>query len=123
MKPAKTSFIKGRIKSIKYAFKGFFLLLSTEHSIITQVIIGCIACIAGYVFDLSKAEWIAQLFAIGLVLTTESLNTAIEKICDFIQPNFDPKIGEIKDIAAGAVTFAALTACIIAAIIYIPKIL
>ena len=122
MKPEKTSFIYGRIKSIKFAFKGLFLLIRTEHSIIAQLIIGAIACGFGFYFKISSVEWMFQIFAIGLVLTAESLNTAIEKTCDFIQPGFDKKIGFIKDIAAGAVTFAAITAMIIGALIYIPKI-
>ncbi|WKW46625.1 diacylglycerol kinase family protein [Myroides sp. JBRI-B21084] len=122
MKPKKTSFLLGRIKSITYALKGFYLLITTEHSIITQLIIGVLMCGAGFYFKITKIEWLFQIFAIGLVLTAESLNTAIEAICDYIQPNFDKKIGFIKDIAAGAVTFAALTAVIIGAIIYIPKI-
>ena len=57
--------------------------------------------------DISKTEWIFQILAIGLVLVAESLNTCIEKLCDFVQPEYDNKIGFIKDIAAGAVSFAA----------------
>jgi len=52
----------------------------------------------------------------------EGLNTAVEKIADFIHPDFNDKIGFIKDIAAGAVTFAALAALAIGFIIYLPKI-
>ena len=63
-----------------------------------------------------------QILTIGMVLTAESLNTAIEYICDYIQPRFDKRIGFIKYLSAGAVTFAALTAIIVGAIIYLPKI-
>lgn len=122
MKSEKTSFIAGRLKSLTYAFKGFYTLVTAEHSIISQLIIGGVMCILGFYFKISTVEWLFQILAIGLVLTAESLNTAIEAICDYIQPNFDKKIGAIKDIAAGAVTFAAITATIIGAIIYLPKI-
>jgi diacylglycerol kinase (ATP) len=64
-----------------------------------------------------------QFLAIGLVLVAEAANSAIEEVADFIHPEFHKKIGEIKDIAAGIPTFAALTSLIIAGIIYIPKIL
>ncbi|UUV20574.1 diacylglycerol kinase family protein [Paenimyroides aestuarii] len=123
MKHKKTSFLSGRIKSVTYALKGFYLLISTEHSIITQLLISGFMCGVGFYFEISLVEWMFQILAIGLVLTAESLNTAIEAVCDYIQPNFDKKIGFIKDIAAGAVTFAALTAIVIGAIIYLPKIL
>lgn len=116
-----TNFLKGRIKSISYAFKGLWILITTEHSIISQLIIGAIMCVFGFYFNITSTEWMFQILAIGLILTAESLNTAIEAICDYIEPNFDKKIGKIKDIAAGAVTFAAITAMIIGAIIYLPK--
>ncbi|SEH65240.1 diacylglycerol kinase (ATP) [Paenimyroides aquimaris] len=122
MNQEKTSFISGRIKSVTYALKGFYLLTTTEHSIITQLIISAAMCVVGFYFKISSVEWMFQIFATGLVLTAEGLNTAIEKICDYLQPSFDKKIGFIKDIAAGAVTFAAFTAIIIGAIIYLPKI-
>ncbi|KAA5537801.1 MAG: diacylglycerol kinase family protein [Myroides sp.] len=123
MKHQQTSFISGRIKSVTYAVKGFYLLITTEHSIMVQLTISALMCILGFYLKISAVEWMFQILAIGLVLTAESLNTAIEAICDYIQPNFDKKIGFIKDIAAGAVTFAALTAVVIGAIIYLPKLI
>lgn len=111
-------FIIGRIKSIKYAVKGFFLLLSTENSIITQSVIALVFIALGLYFDISRVDWGLQFLAIGLVLSVESLNTAVEKVCDFIHPDHHQKIGFIKDVASGAVTFAALTALAIALLIY-----
>jgi diacylglycerol kinase len=61
------------------------------------------------------------LLAIALVWTTEAINTAIEKIVDFISPDFHPKAGEIKDLAAGAVLIASLFALITGLIIFVPK--
>jgi diacylglycerol kinase (ATP) len=117
------TFFTGRLKSVTYAFKGALKLISTEHSIMVQFSIGILLTIAGFYFDITKTEWLFQIFAIGLVLSIEGLNTALEKIADFIHPNYNEKIGFIKDIAAGAVFFAALTAITIGSIIYIPKFL
>ena len=53
-----------------------------------------------------------QTMAFGTLLAIEGLNTAVEKLCDFIHPEFNKKIGEIKDVSAGAVTmvfFAVIT--------------
>ncbi|SDQ71757.1 diacylglycerol kinase [Flagellimonas zhangzhouensis] len=118
----KESFLQNRIKSVGYALKGMFLLLRTESSIQIQFVIGLVMTAAGFYFEISNAEWIFQLFAIGLVMGIEALNTAIEKVCDYIQPNHDPKIGLIKDISAGAVMIVSVIASIIGLIIYIPKI-
>ncbi len=123
MNHQENGFIKGRIKSLKFAVKGVWLLISTEHSIMVQIAIAIVVTFLGWWLDISKTEWIFQIFAIGLVLVAESLNTCIEKLCDFIHADYNNKIGFIKDIAAGAVSFAAITAIIIGLIIYLPKIL
>jgi diacylglycerol kinase (ATP) len=116
-------FFMGRFRSLKFAIRGAWLLITTEHSIMVQVFIGISVSIFGWILDISSIEWILQIFAIGMVLVAESLNTAIEKLCDFIHPDYDKKIGFIKDISAGAVALAAISAIVIGLIIYLPKIM
>jgi len=115
-------FVKGRVKSIEYSVKGAYKLITTEHSIMVQFSLGIAMIIAGFYFNISTTEWMFQTLAIGLVLAIEGLNTAAEKIADFIHPEFHEKIGFIKDIASGAVFFAAMAAITIGAIIYYPKV-
>lgn len=117
----KESFIINRIKSVGYAFKGAILLLKTEASIQVQFSIGILVTIAGFYFNISNTEWILQVFAIGIIISIEGLNTAVEKIADFVHPEHHKKIGIIKDVSAGAVFISAITAIIIGCIIYIPK--
>lgn len=118
----KESFLVNRIKSIGYAYKGALLLLKTEASIKIQFTIAIMVTLAGFFFNISANEWIIQLLAIGLVMSIEGINTAIEEIANFIHPEHHSKIGLIKDIAAGAVFIASIFASIIGLIIYIPKI-
>ena len=116
------SFFSGRLKSMGFALKGAIKLITTEHSVIVQSTIAILLIIAGFYFKISREEWMFQTLAIGLVLSIEGLNTAVEKVADFIHPEYHEKIGFIKDIAAGAVFFAAMTAIAIGCFIYIPKI-
>ena len=118
----KDSFLVNRIKSVGYAFKGAVLLLKTEASIKIQFVIALLVTIAGFYFNISTTEWIIQFLAIGLIMSIEGLNTAIEYIADFIHPEHHEKIGMIKDVAAGAVFIAGIFAMIIGFIIYIPKV-
>ncbi|PKB44213.1 diacylglycerol kinase (ATP) [Cellulophaga sp. RHA19] len=118
----KENFVLNRIRSVGYALKGAFLLLKTEASIKVQFFICILITIFGFYYNISNIEWILQIFAIGLVMGIEGVNTAIEKIADYIQPEFDAKIGFIKDVAAGAVMIVSIAASIIGCIIYIPKI-
>lgn len=114
-------FFKGRIRSFYFAFRGMWILIRTEHSIMVQVFIAILVCIGGFFAGLTSTEWILQIMAIAMVLVAESLNTAVEKLCDFVHPDHSRRIGKIKDISAGAVAFAALAAVLIGFLIYLPK--
>lgn len=116
------SFFKNRIKSVRYAAKGAVLLLRTEDSIKVQFAIALAVTIAGFYFNISALEWTIQLITIALVMSIEGVNTAIEKMADFVHPDHHHRIGTIKDISAGAVFIAAFMAVIVGGIIYIPKI-
>ena len=122
MMPKKESFLVNRLKSVGYAFKGAFLLLKTEASIKIQVVIAIIVTITGFYYNISSNEWIVQVLAIGLVMSIEGVNTAIEEMANFIHPERHNRIGLIKDIAAGAVFIASVFASIVGLIIYLPKI-
>jgi diacylglycerol kinase (ATP) len=116
------NFITGRIKGGGYAIKGAWLLLRHEPSIQVQFVIAVVMTIAGFFFGITPTEWVMQIFAIGLVMATEGVNTAIENIADFVHADYHVKIGRIKDVAAGAVFFAAIAAVAVGLIIYIPYI-
>ncbi len=113
-------FFIGRFKSLGYALKGFFLLISTEHSIIAQTSGFLLVSALGLYLGISKQDWINLFLGMGLVLSTEGMNTAVEKMADFVHKEHHPKIGFIKDISAGAVTFAMFTFIIVLVFTYFP---
>tara|TARA_B110000967_G_C18691496_1_gene463251 strand:- start:471 stop:839 length:369 start_codon:yes stop_codon:yes gene_type:complete len=113
-------FLKGRLKGLKYAFKGLYLLFKTEHSIMAQTIIFSLTILLGFILEISKQDWINQTITMGLVLSIEGMNTGIEKLADFVHEEDHPKIGFIKDVSAGAVAFAAFTFLIVFVITYFP---
>jgi len=119
--PKKEPFIINRLKGARYACKGAWLLLKTEASIKTQFAIAVLMTFAGFYFNISSTEWMLQILAIGLVISIEGLNTAVEAIADFIHPEHHPKIGFLKDVAAGAVFIASIAASIVGCIIYFPR--
>lgn len=69
-------------------------------------------------FKLNSTDVALILVVCFLVLIAETINTAIEKICDFVEPNFNKKIGLIKDISAGAVILATLLSIIVGVLVY-----
>ncbi len=116
------SFLTKRLNSIRIAFRGASILLRSEASLKVQFAIAIVMTIAGFYFDISRTEWMIQILVVGGIMTAEGLNTAIERLSDFIQPEFNSRIGMIKDVSAGAVFIMAVTAIITGGIIYLPKI-
>lgn len=116
-------FIIKRLKSLQYVFQGISYLVKNEPPVIVHIIISLLWIGAGFYFEISTQEWIIELLCIGLVLSIEALNTAVEKVCDFVHPERAKEIGIIKDIAAGAVGFAVIPVSVVLGIIYYPYIL
>lgn len=116
-------FIIKRLKSLQYVFQGILYLVKNEPPVIVHIVISLLWIGAGFYFKISTQEWIIELLCIGLVLSIEALNTAVEKVCDFVHPERAKEIGIIKDIAAGAVGFAVIPVTIVLGIIYYPYIL
>jgi diacylglycerol kinase len=115
--------ITDRLKSFKYAFNGLRILFKEEHNARIHAFITFMVLFAAYLLKISALEWIALLFAIGLVISQEIINTAIEHIANFILPGKDHQIKIIKDLSAAAVLITAIIAVIIGFIIFIPKLL
>mgnify|MGYP000190434515 CR=1 FL=1 len=119
---SESGYARDRIRSVGYALKGAWILLSSEGSIQVQFVIALLMTGAGWFFEISSIEWMFQWLAIGMVMGLEGVNTAVEKLSDYVQPDTDPRIGRLKDISAGAVFMASVAACIVGGIIYFPKI-
>ncbi len=115
--------LKKRAASFRYAFKGIALAFRTQRNMQIHVIIALLVIVAGIWVDLRVAEWLFLVFAIGFVLSAEIFNSATEALVDFISPDHNDKAGRIKDMAAGAVLVAAITAAIIGLLIFVPHLI
>jgi len=115
--------IGDRLKSFKFAFNGIRILFVNEHNAWIHLAAAMLVIIAGIVLKISISEWLAVLIAIGLVFTSEAINTSIEKLSDFISPERQNSIKEVKDLASAGVLISAITALIIGIIVFAPKIL
>lgn len=124
MATKKTPFsIRKRLDSFRYAGKGFAVLTAYEHNFRIHLIATLIALILGFWLKISPVEWCVIIFAIGIVLCAEALNTAIEVLCDRVTTDNDPLIGRAKDIAAAGVLFTATAALLTGIIIFLPKLI
>ena len=101
------------IKKFKPAIHGLKLALM-DPSIRLQCAVALIALLLAFLVHLDAISWLALISAIAMVIIAETINTAIERVCDLIQPGLDQRIGYIKDLSAGFVMMAAIYALFIA---------
>lgn len=78
--------------------------------------------IAGISFSISITEWMIILVCFAVVLSFEIINSAIEKLCDLVCPDFNLTIKKVKDMSASAVLLSAIITFVIGCIIFLPKI-
>lgn len=112
----------GFFSSLKFAWQGLRTGFATERNL-KYHLLGLLLNLPLMIFlPVSRTEIGVILLCIGGVITAEFLNTALEKLCDVVQPNFDRRIGQIKDLSAGAVLFFVIITLVVAVIIYLPAV-
>ncbi len=105
---------------LKAALDGLAVVFRSELNFKFHVLIFFLVLLLGFFFQIKIWEWILVLFASAMVFSAEIFNTAIENICDYIEPEIDAKIGRIKDISASAVLICALISAVVGLLVFIP---
>lgn len=111
------------LRSFRYAVHGLKSCFVTEANFRIHVLLAALALGLAVLFKISTVEWMATGFSIAFVLVMEMLNTAIEKLCNVVDKEFNSVIKTVKDIAAGAVLVSALFSLITGLVIFLPKII
>jgi diacylglycerol kinase (ATP) len=98
------------LQSFNYAFEGVIHALRTQRNLRIHFAIAAGVLVLAVIYDVTRLELIALLIAIAFVLIAEMVNTAVEATIDLSTPSFDPLAKIAKDLAAGAVLIASMTA-------------
>jgi diacylglycerol kinase len=112
--------MKTFLRSAGFASQGMVQFFTKQRNARIQVVMGITAITLGFIVSISTYQWLLVLFCIGLVISLEMINSAIEIFCDMVTTDFHPTIKIIKDISAGAVLVASVSSLIIGLIIFIP---
>jgi diacylglycerol kinase len=112
-----------RLESFRCAFAGIWYTLRTQRN--AQIHLAAAGAIIGVGawLHLSRLEWAVLALTMGLVISAEMLNTVAETAMDYASTEFHPQIKIVKDVAAGAVLVAALTAAVVGLLILGPPLL
>jgi diacylglycerol kinase (ATP) len=106
------------VESVNYAFEGIIHVLRTQRNMRIHFLFAFTVLVAALATGVGKFELIALLIAIAFVLITEMVNTAIEGAIDVATTSFDPMAKLAKDIAAGAVLIATVTAVAVGYLVF-----
>lgn len=89
-------------KKIAIACKGIYLAVLTDFSVAYKLVLSTVL-LAGFFYYRQWLDFSLVLLVTGMVIIAEIFNTAIEALCDFVEPQHNEKIALIKDVSAGAV--------------------
>jgi len=115
--------VKGKTpihRSFACAFAGLFYFLRTQRHARVHVAAGIVVFAAAAWVHASRPDWAILILTVGMVLSAEAVNTAIEAVVDLASPETHPIARIAKDVAAAAVLIAAIAATAVGGLILGP---
>jgi diacylglycerol kinase (ATP) len=115
-------FFQSRGRSFRYAFAGWWYVIRTQKNAWIHAVVSIAVIITGLWLRLAPHDWAVIILAIGMVWTSEFINTALEAVVDLASPqqHYLARVG--KDVGAAAVLIAAISSAIIGLLILGPPI-
>ncbi len=108
-------------RSVAHAWRGISQAARQERNFQIELAVAVLALCSGPFLGFARWEWLLVCLCIGLVLVSELFNSALERLADVVSETEDERIGLLKDMAAGAVLLAAVTALTVGALIVLPR--
>ncbi len=109
-----------RVLSFKYAYEGIVAALKEEPNLKIHIIIALAIIVLGWFLNISRLEWLILTLTIGVVISVELTNTAIEALVDSFTSENHPGAKKAKDISAGAVLVVSVMAVVIGLMVFLP---
>jgi len=110
--------IRKMIRSFSYAAEGIVTLFRYENNARFHLIAAFGVVLLGIVLGLERLEWALVAIVIGGVWAAEAFNTAIEKVCDLVSPDYHPQVKAAKDLAAAGVMMTSLAAVVVGGLVF-----
>ncbi len=113
-------FVRSRSSSFRYAFSGWWYVIRTQRNAWIHAVVSLAVIVMGLWLQIGPHDWAVIILAIGMVWTSEFINTALEAVVDLASPqqHYLARVG--KDVGAAAVLIAAVSSVIIGLLILGP---
>jgi len=108
------------LASFRYAFAGLGYLVRTQPNTRIHLAMAVTVVALGLWLGLPARDWAVLALTVGLVLTAEAFNTALETLVDLVSPEPHPLARTAKDVSAAAVTLAAVAAVVVGLLVLGP---
>jgi len=115
-----SSFAFQRLRSLRHAIDGGRHIVRREPNVRIHLAVAVAVVALGAWLGLSARDWAVIVLAMGGVVATEAMNTAVERAVDLLSPARHPLAKLSKDVAAAAVLVAAVAAVVIGLLILGP---
>lgn len=108
--------------SFRYAWAGLYYAFVTQRNFRIHAVIAILVLGAGIGLKITPVEMAVLSLNVGLVMSLELLNTAIESVVDLTVKQTYHELAKIaKDCAAGAVLMGAIVSLLVAGFILLPR--
>ena len=112
--------LAARLKSFSYALQGVWFMLKTQHNAWLHGLATLLVIALALYFKVSESDWRWLIVSMAMVWVAETLNTAVEYVCDVVSPGYSEAVKHAKDISAGGVLIAALAALLVGGLTFWP---
>jgi diacylglycerol kinase len=109
-----------RVRSFRYAVRGIVLTFKSQHNAWIHAAATIVVLVGAYWLEVSHTHWCIIILTCAAVWTAEALNTAFEFLADATTKEFNPVVGQAKDVAAGAVLITAFAAVVVGILVFTP---
>ena len=114
------AFFRSRLLSFRYALAGWWFVIRTQRNAWIHAVASAVVVLLAFWLRLSARDWAMIVLAIGMVWTSEFLNTALEAVVDLASPQRHHLARVGKDVGAAAVLIAAVSSALIGFLIMGP---
>lgn len=111
------------LKSFGHAIRGLKVVAGSELNFRIHLLAAMVVVVFGIILQLTTLEWSIVVISMLAVLSMECMNTAIERLVDFVSPGFHEQAGMVKDISAAAVLLTAIGAAVAGSFVFLPRII
>jgi len=98
---------------------GDFIVCGRNSKI--QLLGAVLIVVTGFLLEFTMNDWIVVVICIGMVLSAEAMNSAIEELANEVTGERKERIRKVKDMAAGAVLICSLTSIVVAVLVVARK--